>query len=246
MSDTIIDTPVPSVSVVIPAYNEASLIAKCLDALSHQTVSPHEIIIVDNNSRDKTVAIAGRYKNVKVIAEKRQGISYARSTGFDAASGTVIARIDADSIVAPNWIERLGTYFQSPDIAAVAGAAAIVELSAPQHFWGKLYYQFFRYWHERSLEVRPIMYGYNCALKTTAWQTVRADTSLDDADLSEDLDLTILLQKDGLKVVYASDVIVKCHVLRSFNISKMKNYYRRDGYTLKKHSYGNKSRWLPK
>src|SRR5687767_1835934 len=92
------------VSLVIPAYNEESHLRACLDAVAAQTVRPFEVIVVDNNSTDTTVAIARSYSFVAVMHESQQGIVYARNAGFNAARGDIIARIDADTHLSPNWI----------------------------------------------------------------------------------------------------------------------------------------------
>ena len=72
------------VSVVIPAYNEEKYIVDCLKALSNQTIAPDEVIVVDNNSTDKTASLA-RQAGAKVITVLEPGITPARTAGFNAA-----------------------------------------------------------------------------------------------------------------------------------------------------------------
>src|SRR5260221_7568754 len=91
------------ISIIIPAYNEEGHLPACLDAIAAQTLKPDEVIVVDNNSTDKTVEIAKKYPFVKLLNEKRQGLRYTRNTGLDAATGDVIGRIDTDSILSPKW-----------------------------------------------------------------------------------------------------------------------------------------------
>ena len=95
------------VSVVIPAYNEEKLIERCLKSLVNQTMprSEYEIIVVDNNSSDKTAEIAKKYAD-KIILEKRKGILYARQAGIVKAKSDIILRTDADGFVPKNWIKR--------------------------------------------------------------------------------------------------------------------------------------------
>src|SRR5688572_27451257 len=92
----------PSVSIVIPAYNEEGQLALCLEAIARQTVKPVEVIVVDNNSTDGTVEVAGRYPFVTVLHEWRQGVVHARDCGFDAAKGDIIGRIDAETVMPHN------------------------------------------------------------------------------------------------------------------------------------------------
>ena len=71
-----------TISVVIPAWNEEKYIEEALDLIAKQTIQPLEVIVVDNNSVDNTVAIAKR-KGARVIKEARQGITPARNAGFN-------------------------------------------------------------------------------------------------------------------------------------------------------------------
>ncbi|HEX7964030.1 MAG TPA: glycosyltransferase family A protein, partial [Candidatus Saccharimonadales bacterium] len=93
-----------SVSIVIPAYNEERHLAACLEAIRAQSEPPLEVVVVDNNSTDRTAEIARRYPFVRVVHEERQGIVFARGAGFDAARGDIIARIDADIVLPAGWI----------------------------------------------------------------------------------------------------------------------------------------------
>jgi len=95
------------VSVVIPAFNEEKLIGRCLRSLNKQTMkrSDYEIIVVDNNSTDKTAQIAQKYAD-KVIKEKRKGILFARQKGCDEAQADIILRTDADGFVPRDWIKK--------------------------------------------------------------------------------------------------------------------------------------------
>lgn len=233
-----------TVSVVIPAYNEQKVIEACLRALTAQTQPADEIVIVDNNSSDDTVALASAFPNVRVVTEHRQGITYARTTGFDAATMDVIARIDADTVVSPNWVETLRSEFDThPDVDALAGNAAVYEFSPGGRYWATWWYRTFRRWHEKSIGVSPMMYGYNCALRRGAWADIRSIVSFDDQIISEDVDVTISLLKTGHAVRFSPRLVVKCHLFRTINFSKLKRYYDTDSITLAKHRFGNPARW---
>lgn len=233
----------PTISVVIPVYNEERLITHCLDALKAQTVAPFEIIIVDNNSTDRTIELAKKYPLVRVVTETKQGITYARTTGFNAARGDIIARLDADSIVKANWVEILTELFSDDTVDAVTGNAAVAEVSPHGRFWIRWYYPLFRGWHQRSIGIEPVLYGFNSALRTNAWKVARKYTTDGDHGISEDLDVTLALMKTGCSLRYEPSLLVKCHVLRSLSLEKARRYYRTDGHTLKKYQVGNKKRW---
>jgi peptidoglycan-N-acetylglucosamine deacetylase len=117
------------ISIVIPAYNEQKTIGQTLDSLAVQkTQHPFEVIVVDNNSTDKTVKIVNAYRtrlDITLIEEKRKGRSPARRAGFAAARGDIIFSTDADVVVPPDWIGKMASYFADPSIAAVTGICRI-------------------------------------------------------------------------------------------------------------------------
>ena len=110
-----------TLSLIIPAYNEEHHLKDCLDAIAAQTVMPSEVLVIDNNSTDKTVKIAEKYPFVKIIQEPNQGVIYARNTGFNAAKSDIIGRVDAENVVSKNWVEHVLNIFQDETVAGVTG-----------------------------------------------------------------------------------------------------------------------------
>src|SRR5690606_25259887 len=96
-----------TIGLVIPAYNESETIEACLTAALQQSHPFDEIIVVDNNSTDDTVERVRNFPGVRVITEQKQGVTYARDTGFDIITTDVIGRIDADSLLDPDWAEQV-------------------------------------------------------------------------------------------------------------------------------------------
>lgn len=119
------------VSVVIPARNEEKYIGKCLQSLLEQEEKADEIIVVDNNSSDKTAEIAKSY-GARVIKEKTQGITYARTLGFNSAKFEIIARVDADTTVPKDWILRIKKDFEDNNTNVVL--ALSITLNSPKKF----------------------------------------------------------------------------------------------------------------
>jgi glycosyltransferase involved in cell wall biosynthesis len=111
----------PLISVVIPAHNEELFLPDTLKALQAQSYENFEIIVVDNNSTDATTRIAKEH-GARVITEQKVGVAAARQAGFMAASGTIIATTDADTIVPENWLEKIVAKFVArPEIVAYGG-----------------------------------------------------------------------------------------------------------------------------
>jgi len=92
-------------SIIVPAYNEEKLIERTLISLKNQTYKPTEIIVVDNNSTDRTGKIAEKYAD-KVLFLKDRGAAKARNLGAKKARGSFIFFIDADSKLSKNAVEK--------------------------------------------------------------------------------------------------------------------------------------------
>lgn len=231
----------PTVSVVIPAYNESQRIDQCLEAVLAQ--SPDEVIVVDNNCTDDTIERAERHAGVRIVQEPQQGIGFARAAGFNAARGEIIARIDVDTIVGPGWVDAIRERFAAdPELAALAGDAGVREISPGGAVWGTWYYRMFRYWHERSIGVAPMMYGFNCAFRASEWHAVRDEIDFDDAQIAEDVEVTIAFLKSGRRVEREPNMRVKCKLGNSLEFHKLKGYYLADEAVLQRHQFGNPKR----
>jgi glycosyltransferase involved in cell wall biosynthesis len=97
------------VSVIIPCLNAAPFIARCLKSCFEQSYPHIEIILIDNNSTDESISIAGleakkANKNISIYKCRKQGTKYVRSMGNDIAQGKYIQMLDADDELGPNKI----------------------------------------------------------------------------------------------------------------------------------------------
>ncbi len=88
----------PSISVIIPLYNKAPHIQKTLESVFAQSVSPLEVIVVDDGSTDGGAAIVADldHPGLKLVKQANQGVSVARNTGMQRASSDYVAFLDAD------------------------------------------------------------------------------------------------------------------------------------------------------
>ena len=92
-----------NVSVVVPTFNRVDFVLEAIKSISSQTFQPLEIILVDNNSEDNTTEmVAKHFKSVKILIQKKQGVSAARNFGIREASGNWIAFLDSDD----QWHKR--------------------------------------------------------------------------------------------------------------------------------------------
>jgi glycosyltransferase involved in cell wall biosynthesis len=91
------------ISLIIPCYNSELTINRCIESALSQSLAFFEIIIVDNNSTDKTLMIAKSFEKIKVLKCSIQGASASRNVGWREATGDYIAFIDDDVVLSKTW-----------------------------------------------------------------------------------------------------------------------------------------------
>lgn len=111
------------ISIVIPAYNAAATVGRCLDSLLAQTYRDFELIVVDDGSTDGTAQIISTYaerdSRIRLIRQENAGVSAARNVGLYAARGDLIAFTDSDDAVSPEFLEALLSLY-APGVLPVA------------------------------------------------------------------------------------------------------------------------------
>jgi GT2 family glycosyltransferase len=106
----------PKVTVLVVNWNGKQFLARCLSALLAQTVKPHEIILLDNASSDRSLEIARRFPSVRVMAQEgNNGFARGNNLAIEAASveSEWIALINPDAFAEPHWLEMLLTAAES-------------------------------------------------------------------------------------------------------------------------------------
>jgi len=114
------DMPWPRISVVVCSFNGAATIEETLTGLSALDYPDYEVIVVNDGSTDATPEIATRY-DVRLISTENRGLSAARNTGMEAATGKIVAYIDDDAYPDPHWLQFLAAAFLRSDHAAMGG-----------------------------------------------------------------------------------------------------------------------------
>lgn len=111
------------VSIIIPAYNVDNYLEECVHSLLCQTYKNYEVIIIDDGSTDNTYTVGRRLTdesaNVKLFRQENQGVSIARNAGIQKANGEFVVFVDADDIVAPQYIEALVECAKRSDMGMV-------------------------------------------------------------------------------------------------------------------------------
>jgi glycosyltransferase involved in cell wall biosynthesis len=128
------------ISIIICTYNRVFYLSKCLEHLKNQSSKPddYEVVIVDNNSTDKTAEISKKFISenphlfVKYIFESNSGLSHARNRGINESIGEVICFIDDDGFIFPEYIQNLKScLINNPKINAFGGKIYPMYESSP-------------------------------------------------------------------------------------------------------------------
>lgn len=211
--------PLPSVSIIIPAYNEEKNISKVLDSVLSLDYPKEklQIIVVDDGSTDNTYYVAKRYesKGVLVLRKKNEGKkSYTLNYAIPFAKGEIIATLDADSIVERNSLKEAVLYFSDPRVASVVSAVKVwnkdenfitraqyVEYNLILFIYRKLLELFdsihvtpgpFSLFRREVLEERKRECGYY----------------FDNNSLTEDHEIALYIQKKNYRVAYSPKSVV--------------------------------------
>jgi GT2 family glycosyltransferase len=110
----------PRISVVVCTHNGSRTIGQCCEEVTRLDYPDYEVIVVDDGSTDDTADVVNPY-DVKLIQTRNHGLSSARNTGANAATGEIVAYIDDDAWPDSHWLRYLALAFGSGEYAGVGG-----------------------------------------------------------------------------------------------------------------------------
>ncbi len=208
----------PDISFVVIAYNEADKIDRCLSAiLSQEGLGCFEIVVVDDGSSDGTSLVVGDFSagcpQVRLISERaNRGRGHARSTGISHARGELIAMVDADIVIPPQWLIRCRNELRYSD--AVAGIAV------PD---GDVSYLANRFsLHPRVHRPTLTISGSNTLCRRRVFDEVSVDPQLREG---EDIALVKAMEAAGIRTSLLDDLVVEHKESKNF-VQSMKWYFR--------------------
>jgi glycosyltransferase involved in cell wall biosynthesis len=174
-----------SVSVIVCAHNEAQYLAACLHSLLAQSRRADEILVVNNASSDATRAVALGVPGVRVVDEPRKGLVIAREAGRQAATGELLAYLDADCRAPVMWLERVERRFlRDGRLQALSGPYRYYDWT----LWGRFLIRAYDYTLapatqllvKHVLRIGTIFYGGNFAVRRDALERIGGfDTSIE-------------------------------------------------------------------
>ena len=216
------ETNLPSVSVIIPAYNAERWIVECLESVGALQYPSEklQVIVVDNNSTDGTADLA-RQCGFEPLICGRPGASAARNLGVSRATGGISAFLDSDAVADPDWLLHLVEPFREPAVVGVGGQITPYRVVTGPEWHAVLCRVLDQEKHLAGAPpfMLPFVATANAAYRTEA---LRAAGGFDESlAVCEDADLAWRLQWEGGRIVYAGGARV-----RHRNRSGRKEYFR--------------------
>lgn len=211
-----------NISVIIATKNRANTLQECLTRLVSQITKRDEVIVVDNNSTDTTrmsVRAFSRYHPVRYVLETRTGASYARNTGFSAATKEGVAFIDDDSFVMDGWathLKRTLIHFKSNRHLAVFQGKMIQQYARPGAYEMLRRMEFYNDTLNLGMHARKKPYTRvmtlivaNIFAYRDVFTRVQGPFNAEVFPfIGEDVDISMRLMQQGIQLLYVPDVVV--------------------------------------
>jgi glycosyltransferase involved in cell wall biosynthesis len=158
----------PLVTIIVPVYNEEAHLEACLRSLEAQTYEPLEIVVVDDGSRDRSVAVAQRC-GVRVLQQHHAGKARAIALGAAAARGDIFAFLDGDLRFEPDFVERLVAPIVAGECLGTSHGDEFV--ANPENVWSRCLQMASGLPLEKRLDLSPAQR----AQGTVVYRAVRAE-----------------------------------------------------------------------
>lgn len=209
----------PTISVVVPHYEQDIILRGCIDALSEQARPPSEVIVVDDGSArlPELPQMIAQATPVRLLRGNHAGPAGARNLGARMATGHVIAFTDCDCRPEPGWLSAISLFFASNrEVAAVTGPVIDVTAIDSRRAWNPFHRFMLATAHLDNHPQRfeylstPMlgMIGANLAIRASAFKAIGGFDATYQQAGGEDYDLAIRLQHSGFSAAWVADGIV--------------------------------------
>lgn len=211
-------------SILIPTFNGASRIGRCLDVLMPQVAGRDvEILVVDDGSTDNTAQVVGGYSNVRLISQANAGPAAARNRGAREAKGRILLFTDDDCVPMPDWLDAMLAQFADPTVVGVKGIYRTHQKSIAARFVQIEYEDKYRLM--ANLPSIDFIDTYSAGFIRDRFQEMHGyDTSFPVA-CAEDIELSYRMSARGWKMKFVPGAIVY-HTHPSTVSSYLKKKYK--------------------
>ncbi len=225
------------VTIYISAFNAERTIEKSIISILNQSYSFNEIIIVDDNSQDRTTQLVRKYKKIKLIVNStNKGLSHNRNEAIKNSSNDLIASIDADVVLNENWLEIILEKFNQNTNIMCGGKMTEKNTDNKFNLWRAKYYS--QNWGDEDIYNPPYLFGCNTIFNKKIWEIVggydeKLRTNGEDIDFSNRIKL-----HSNFKLIYCSKAT--CEHLQEDDLESLSNRvwrYHSYGYKIKQISF---------
>jgi cellulose synthase/poly-beta-1,6-N-acetylglucosamine synthase-like glycosyltransferase/peptidoglycan/xylan/chitin deacetylase (PgdA/CDA1 family) len=204
----------PSVCVLVPAFNEETVIGKTIASLLASTANwDFDILVIDDGSTDRTADNVRRefrdVARVKLISQPNAGKAAALNRGLRATNAEIVIAIDADTIFEPSAIERLVRHFEDPSIGAVAGTAVVGNRLNLITRFQALEYLTSQNLDRRAFELINAITVVPGAIGAWRRSAVLLAGGYGTDNMAEDADLTMALERRGWRIIYEPAAVAR-------------------------------------
>lgn len=209
----------PRVSIVIPTRNRADVLKGCLDRVLAESQPSCEVIVIDTSSSEATQAVLAHYP---AVVNYRMGdvpfsMVRSRNLGISRARGEIVAFLDDDSYILPNWLREIAQAFDDPTVAAAGGRVINHPWRTPNHGEPVAVLDLERdlIWAEWDRVVEgivdvPHLVGCNCAVRREVALAVGGfDTNFIGSANLEETDFFVRVARTGGRVVFVPTAVVE-------------------------------------
>jgi glycosyltransferase involved in cell wall biosynthesis len=184
----------PSITFIIPAFNEEKLISFAIDSIKEEMAdrpNGYEILVIDNASTDGTSEVALQH-GARVVQELKRGIVAARQAGYLHAKYDLLANIDADNVVPTGWLDRALAGLDAATVV-VTGPLVYPEFSPPMQALTRIFYLLGRLSHHT---IGTMVQGGNFIVRKSALDAV-GGYNTDVVFFGEDTDFAVRIATVG-------------------------------------------------
>src|SRR5271165_4960610 len=202
----ILSDPPPTVSVLIPAHDEESVIVQTVNSVLASDFAELHVIVIDDGSTDKTGDLLdehfGREPRVHIIHQVNRGKPAALSAGIASADSEIVVTIDADTEIEPDAISKLVRHFSDPRVGAVAGNVKVGNRSRWLTRWQALEYITSQNMEKRAFDLLNCITVVPGALGAWRRKAIEDAGGITADTVAEDADLTIAIRRLGWRITY--------------------------------------------
>jgi len=196
---------IPTISIIIPARNEEKRLGQLLESISRQSFAPFEVIVVNDQSTDKTAEVAKNFGATVIESGKRPADfapkPFVCDVGFKQSTGSVVLFLDADTCLAPNFVETVASFFSLSNNNVLS--------IQPFHRTSKLVQSLSFYFHFVSIVASGLLsllpfslgvFGPCIAMRRQAYESVGGFTNEKvKSSIIEDVELGEVLKREGFR-----------------------------------------------